>query len=96
MEDLLDGNKSEIRTGIARLEVTQKKGMRFGTFFAFLKDIQDRKNLRISRYSQALKVCNDNRDGIYMCISHKLLWFTFEEMSFSMKVDKCADQTGQK
>lgn len=44
------------RTGISKVEVTQKNGKRHGTFLAFLKDIQHRKNLRISRYSYALKV----------------------------------------
>ena len=43
-------------TGFAALEVSQKKGYRWGTFPAFIKPILDRKNLYISRYSQATKV----------------------------------------
>jgi choline dehydrogenase-like flavoprotein len=42
--------------GIGTIERTQKNGKRWGTFFAFLKDIESRPNLVISRYSHALKV----------------------------------------
>jgi len=43
--------------GVGTIERTQKKGKRWGTFFAFLKNILSRSNLTVSRYSQAIKVC---------------------------------------
>ena len=49
-------NCGTIFVGFGPIEVTQKRGYRFGTFSAFIEPILDRKNLYVSRYSQATKV----------------------------------------
>ncbi|CAG7705725.1 unnamed protein product, partial [Allacma fusca] len=51
------------RSGFSGLEYVQKRGYRFGTFAAFLKDIPDRKNLQVSRYSHVTKVTFSNDDN---------------------------------
>ena len=54
-----------IFTGFAPMDVTMKKGTRFGTFRGYLKPIQHRNNLVIYRYAQAMKIHLDKRRHAY-------------------------------
>ncbi|ODN00431.1 Protein PTCD3, mitochondrial [Orchesella cincta] len=44
------------KSGFGPLEVTQKKGKRYGTFAAFLKNFMGRENLRVAKFAQAVKI----------------------------------------
>lgn len=47
------------------MDVTMKRGKRFGSFSAYLKPIRHRKNLVIYRYAQAVKIHLDKRKHAY-------------------------------
>lgn len=48
-------------SGIGVIEATQKRGERWGTYAAILRDLEKRPNVKISRYSEAIKVMSKKR-----------------------------------
>lgn len=58
---IVDANGPQT-SGFGVQEVTQKNGRRWSVYDAFLKDFESRENLRISRYSRAVKIQLDENN----------------------------------
>jgi len=63
---IVDHNGPQV-PGFGIQESTQKNGQRFSVYDGFLKNFQNRQNLRISKYSQAIKV-----NVVHPMPSHKM------------------------